>query len=86
MSSSQTDVTALLGQVTRGNQEAAEKLIPLVYIVIRWNISLGTCLYRLLFRHRQFWQSLCWRSGELDVRRRNVPVSPDHGGYSIHGQ
>lgn len=31
MSSSKTDVTALLGQLTQGNQEAAEKLIPLVY-------------------------------------------------------
>jgi len=31
MDSSQSDITALLGQLTLGNQEAAEKLIPLVY-------------------------------------------------------
>jgi RNA polymerase sigma factor (TIGR02999 family) len=31
MESSQLDVTGLLSELTRGNQEAAEKLIPLVY-------------------------------------------------------
>jgi RNA polymerase sigma-70 factor, ECF subfamily len=31
MDSAQADVTALLSQLTQGNQEAAEKLIPLIY-------------------------------------------------------